>query len=176
MPEPSHGWVLWHSSGRWRFFSSRLWSFNRKTSHHLKLRAGWSSCLPYACLLVYRKDTHTESLMLQSNGKQRHCRSVELSRKRRKGWATQEVPFPWSRQLNTSFMFLFKGFIVVHAQIKTMFRARKLLGHVLIFKCLLRYIGQNFTASYTLSTNSSNDAFLWSFYSAFISCMPKRAH
>lgn len=57
-------------------------------------------------------------------------------------------------------MFLFKDFIVVHAQIKTMFRATKLLGHVLIFKCLLRYVEDDFAASYTISMKCSNDAFL----------------
>lgn len=97
--------------------------------------------------------------MSHSYGKDKCVNPVGLNRKRREEHVTQEEPFPQDRQLNTSFAFLFKDFIVVQAKSKAMLRPRKLLGNALIFKYILTYVKHDFTGSYTLSTNVSNDAF-----------------
>ena len=49
-------------------------------------------------------------------------------------------PFPQEEQLSTSFTFLFKDFMAVHAKIEIMLRYRKFLGNELIFKHVLTYV------------------------------------
>lgn len=84
-------------------------------------------------------------------------------------------PFPQEEQLSTSFTFLFKDFMAVHAKIEIMLRYRKFLGNELIFKHVLTYAKQDFYCFLYPQHECFKQCIFVSFYSAsfFVYCIYK---